>query len=502
MDAPHPLRRRLAISVALIALVGLGSGCGTTVPSTAPAASSSAGPTGSAAPSGPVASFDIGGLTGRITSQELAVHLDALDRIARDNGGTRATGSPGDSATVDYIRGFLADLGYAVSEDAFESPVYRDPGGSEVAILGDGGRTFASATEVLPFIFAGRGSASGKIVDLGWDPSATDADGKGCDRSDFAGVPAGAIVLVRSGPCARRSVILNAQGAGAAALVGAVPWYPTGEVRRATLLDPDGMTIPAVAASREVGTALAAAAASGATVRITTTATNVRTTLHSVIAELPGTDPGKVVMVGAHLDSSMEGPGVDDDGTGVAALLELARAVVGTQPVATIRFAFWAAEETGLQGSGRYVSLLSSEERGRLVAYLNADMLGSPNGFRGVYDEPQAASGSSAIRDLFGSDLDAAGLAWEPMDVGLGSDHRLFALSGIPTGGLFSGALELVTAEQAERYGRTAGAWADACYHLACDGRSNVDESMFLELARSFARVTLHLASAPGGPGG
>jgi len=193
----------------------------------------------------------------------------------------------------------------------------------------------------------------------------------------------------------------------------------------------------------------------------------------------------------------MDGPGVNDNGTGVAALLELARASAGTRPVATIRFAFWAAEETGLQGSGRYVSMLQPDERQRLVAYVNADMLGSPNGIRGVYDEAGTAPGSTALRDLFAEDLDAAGLAWEGADLGLGSDHRLFAEAGVPTGGLFTGTLERLTPEQAERFGKTAGSIPDACYHLPCDGRSNVDEALFLELSRSLARVVLGLAIAP-----
>ena len=92
-------------------------------------------------------------------------------------------------------------------------------------------------------------------------------------------------------------------------------------------------------------------------------------------------------MLGAHLDSVVDGPGINDNGSGVAALLELARALGGSRPGATIRLAFWSAEELGLHGSSRYVAGLSDEERDGILVYLNADMVASPNGFAGVYDE-------------------------------------------------------------------------------------------------------------------
>jgi hypothetical protein len=466
-------------------------GCGPSQPSGSIVPRESVGPTGSVRPLDPAA------IATQITTAGLDVHLDALARIALENGGNRGTGSAGNAATVDYVRGVLAEAGYAVSEDVFETPVYVDPGGSEIAVLGPDGASLTDALDFRALVFSARGTAEGPVVALGWDEDASEADGLGCSASDFAGIPEGAIVLVRPAGCFRRTVVLNAQAAGAGALVTAVPWSGPGEVRRSTLIDPGGLTIPAFAATREVGMALAAAAASGGRARVTTAGSTEQREARSLIAELPGTDAGRVVMVGAHLDSSMDGPGVNDNGSGVAALVELARAASGTRPGATVRVALWAAEETGLQGSGRYVAMLSPEERRRIVAYLNADMLGSPNGIRGIYDEADAAPGSTAIRDRFAEDLDAAGLAWEGMDLGLGSDHRPFAEAGIPTGGLFSGTLERLTPEQAERFGRAVGSVPDACYHLACDGRSNVDEVLFRELAQSFARVVLSLAAAP-----
>jgi Zn-dependent M28 family amino/carboxypeptidase len=470
---------------ALWLVLALAAGCGQAGPTDRP------GPPDAAGSLGPTA------ISARITRAGLGGHLNALARMASEHGGNRGTGSPGNAATVDYIREVLAAAGYAVVEEAFETPVYLDPGGNEITTLGQGGRSFADGLDFRALLFSAAGTAEGPVVALDWDEDAAGATGLGCSAADFAGIPKGAIVLVRPANCFRRAVVLNAQAAGAGALVTAVPWSGPGEVRRSTLIDPDGLTIPAFAATRDVGVALASAAASGARVRVTAAGTTEDREVRSLIAELPGTDAERVVMIGAHLDSSMDGPGMNDNGSGVAALLELSAALVGTRPNATIRVAFWAAEETGLQGSGRYVSILAHAERERIVAYLNADMLGSPNGIRGVYDGAGAAPGSTAIRDLFAEDLDAAGLAWEGVDLGMGSDHGPFAEAGIPTGGLFSGTLEPLTPEQAERYGRAVGSVPDACYHLACDGRSNVDEALHLELAQSLGRVLVFLASAP-----
>jgi hypothetical protein len=438
-------------------------------------------------------------VAGRIAPEQLAADLDALAAIAGANGGARATGTPGEQATADHVERELRAAGYAPWTDAFRTAVFSDPGGSAVVVGGRGGTTFDDARVVLPLIFSPAGTAEGPVIDLGWDPDSRAADGPGCAASDFADVPPGAIVLARPAPCTRRTVVEHAQAAGAAAVVTAQPWAGPGEVRRSTLITPEGLTIPALAVTRDVGNALAGVAADGGRATVAATGTTADGPVRSVFAEVVGTGGSQVVMVGAHLDSSMDGPGVNDDGSGIAAVLALARAFAGSQPSATVRFAFWAAEETGLHGSGRYVRGLPPRGGDRIAAYLNADMLGSPNGFPMVYDEPSAAPGSDAIRDLFAAALGEAGLAWEGVDLGSGGDHAPFTAAGIVTGGLYTGSAEVVGRGQAERFGREAGAMADACYHLACDGRSNVDEVLLVQLTRVLARVAAGIAEEAGG---
>ncbi|MGA8116038.1 MAG: M28 family metallopeptidase, partial [Actinocatenispora sp.] len=197
-----------------------------------------------------------------------------------------------------------------------------------------------------------------------------------------------------------------------------------------------------------------------------------RGTSYNVVAELPGTDPSKVVMVGAHLDSVSAGPGINDDGSGSASILEVAKAFAAArpQPDVTVRFAWWGGEELGLLGSEHYVDSLPGAELGKITSYLNFDMTGSPNPGYFVYDD------DSNLDALFTTYFDGLGIATEPETEGDGrSDHAPFKDAGIPVGGLFSGADYIKTAEQAQNWGGTEGEAFDPCYHESCDTADNID---------------------------
>ena len=214
----------------------------------------------------------------------------------------------------------------------------------------------------------------------------------------------------------------------------------------------------------------------------------------NLIAELPG-DGTQVVMLGAHLDSVPIGPGINDNGSGSMTLLELAARLQGlAAPGRTVRFAFWSAEESGPFGSTSYVESLEPAERDRIVAYLNFDMLGSPNHIRFVYSEEGAAAGSDALTELFAHHFEASSLAWEPIDLGGHADHDPFVDAGIPTGGLFSGGHDPKTDPQAAAFGGTAGLPADPCVHTACDTIANVSDAALDEMADAIAHVLVELA--------
>lgn len=193
---------------------------------------------------------------------------------------------------------------------------------------------------------------------------------------------------------------------------------------------------------------------------------------YNLVADWPGGDADQVVMAGSHLDSVNSGPGINDNGSGSAAILETALTVAREQykPAKHLRFAWWGAEELGLVGSSHYVDKLPAGERSKIKGYLNFDMIGSPNPGYFVYDDDPTIE--KTFKDYYGG-LD---LATEPDKEGDGrSDHAPFKDAGVPVGGLFSGADYKKTAEQAQNWGGTAGEPFDKCYHSACDTKSNID---------------------------
>ena len=195
-------------------------------------------------------------------------------------------------------------------------------------------------------------------------------------------------------------------------------------------------------------------------------------TTFNVLAETSSGNANNVVMVGAHLDSVCAGPGINDNGSGSAAILEVAEAMQKVKPTNKVRFAWWGAEESGLVGSTFYVNSLSAAEQDKIALYLNFDMVGSPNYVRFVYDGsgdvgPAGPAGSAAIEDFFNGFYAARGLAFEPTAFDGRSDYGPFIAAGvdIPAGGLFTGAEGIKTAAQAAVYGGTAGQQYDPCYH-------------------------------------
>jgi Zn-dependent M28 family amino/carboxypeptidase len=204
-------------------------------------------------------------------------------------------------------------------------------------------------------------------------------------------------------------------------------------------------------------------------------------------------DGPAIVMLGAHLDSVLEGPGVNDNGSGVAAVVEIARVLAAGDVTQGVQFALWSAEELGTLGSAHYVESLAPEDLDRLDAYLNLDMLGSPNHGRYVYDDSFAPEGSARITELLGDAFDADGLTWAPIDLHGSSDHGPFMRAGVPVGGVFSGGAEPMSEEDAELFDGRTGEQLDPCFHLACDRLDNVDGAALAELATAVMRAVIRL---------
>jgi Zn-dependent M28 family amino/carboxypeptidase len=209
-----------------------------------------------------------------------------------------------------------------------------------------------------------------------------------------------------------------------------------------------------------------------------------------------------VVVVGAHLDSVGQGPGIQDNGSGSAAILEIAlqMAALGIEPRNKVRFAWWSAEESGLVGSQFYVDGLSARDIKDIALNLNFDMIGSPNFVRFVYDgdgsdTPLAGpNGSKNIENVFLDYFGEEGLPTEPTAFDGRSDYGPFIAVGIPAGGLFTGAEGIKTPEQVAIYGGTAGDQYDPCYHLACDTFANVSEVVLDQNSDAAAHAVLTFA--------
>jgi Zn-dependent M28 family amino/carboxypeptidase len=323
----------------------------------------------------------------------------------------------------------------------------------------------------------------------------------GCEASDFEGFREGDVALLRRGVCPPHTLFAsfgqkaeNAEAAGASAAVisGGGDWAFV-----ATLGGP-GTNIPVLAVGSTVGRELARLAGDGgATVRVVASTRSENRETSSVVAETRTGRADRTVMVGAHLDSVPEGPGINDNGSGNSTILEIAEEMskLGIEPESKLRFAFWGAEELGLLGSTYYAEGLSEGEAQDIEAYLNFDMLGSPNGVRFVYDDSGNPAGSDRVEEAFLDYFASRDLEAEPDDTLVGrSDHGPFADRGVPVGGLFSGAEGPKTPGEAEDYGGEAGEAHDPCYHKACDDLDNLDPRLLDQMSDAAADATLSFA--------
>ncbi|MCM0675981.1 M28 family metallopeptidase [Micromonospora phytophila] len=232
---------------------------------------------------------------------------------------------------------------------------------------------------------------------------------------------------------------------------------------------------------------------------------------YNLIADWPGGDPNAVVMSGAHLDSVSAGPGINDNGSGSAAILEVALAVArsGFTPTRHLRFAWWGAEELGLRGSQHYVNNLPSTERAKIKQYLNFDMVGSPNAGYFVYDGDNSdgvgsgpgPAGSAQIEQTIQAYFTSIGVPTRGTDFDGRSDYGPFINVGIPAGGTFTGAEGTKTSAQASLWGGTAGQAFDPCYHRSCDTSANINDTALDRNADAIAYTVWTLAGAGTPPG-
>lgn len=437
-----------------------------------------------------------------VTVKAIRDHQRALWQIAKRNGGTRVSPSPGYTASVDYVVSQLPKDAYRITRQEFEFPFFQELSPAEFAQTAPVPTTYALNVDFAIMEYSGSAPAgvTGTLVpvDLILPPPPAPGSTSGCEPADFAGFPAGAVALMQRGSC---DFLVKAQNAQAAGAVGAVI-FNEGQPGRTELLvgtlGDTSVSIPTIGTTFALGAGLASGGP--ITVRLRTDTISEPRTTENVIAETRAGRARNIVVVGAHLDSVAEGAGINDNGSGTATILEIARQMANLPVRNKVRFAFWGAEEAGLFGSAHYVGSLSPEELARIGANLNFDMLGSPNFARLVYDgdgsdTPDAGpAGSAAIEQIFLDYFKRIGLATEPTAFDGRSDYGAFIEAGIPAGGLFSGAEEIKTPEQVVKFGGTAGVALDPCYHQACDDIRNFSWRALDDLGDAAAHATLVLA--------
>ncbi|UCH25221.1 MAG: M28 family peptidase [Trueperaceae bacterium] len=445
-----------------------------------------------------------------VTRGALEQHLNTLQTIAEQSGGHRSAGSAGYDASVDYFRALLESAGYDITVQPFEVDVFDVLSPAVLEQLSPDVQAFVEGTDVTTMAFSGSGEVTAAVepIDLRLPPGAVNSSTSGCEAADFASFTTGHIALLQRGTCTFLVKAQNAVAAGASAVI----IFNEGQAGRRELfpgsLGRSELTIPVLSTSFDTGLALAQA---GGTAHLKTDTLSERASTSNLIAESRTGDPSQILMSGAHLDSVREGPGIQDNGSGSVTLLEVALQLAehfavndpaSSSMTGRVRFAWWGAEEQGLLGSRHYVDSLSPEELERIDAYLNLDMIGSPNFGRFVYDGDSSEQtsgiplpeGSGTIELIFEAYFETQELPISPISIGQRSDHAAFVRAGIPVGGLFTGAEDLKGARGAARFGGEAERAFDPCYHRACDTIENVDFNVLEQMADAAAHAIMTLA--------
>jgi Zn-dependent M28 family amino/carboxypeptidase len=440
-------------------------------------------------------------LPDKVTVDAMYTHLRKLQDIADANNHTRAEGTPGYDASVDYVAQTLRDNGFDVQTPEFERIGVTDPGKPSLAVSG---RSYPvdQASLLTPTPVGGLRATAVRPQKAA-----------GCAAADYGAAVKGAIAVVDDTGC---SVVDKYSAASAEGAVGLlVVSNPGQEGGRRGLFTPgyyQALKMPVGVIGRDADNALRR---SGTPVALTLDAKAAMVKSRNVVAQTKTGDTHNVVVAGAHLDSVVESPGINDNGTGVAALLETAKALGGQARIANaVRFGFWGSEEAVLEGSTKYVGGLDRDQLNDIALYLNFDMLGSPNAGFFTYDGDQSGQanpdvpassvplGSAGIERTLAGVLNFAGVRPADMPLGKGSDYSPFLAAGVPIGGTTTGAAQRKTELQARLWGGIAGVAFDRNYHLPTDTVDNVNRDALAVMGRAVAYAVATYAQSIDGVNG
>jgi aminopeptidase Y len=316
---------------------------------------------------------------------------------------------------------------------------------------------------------------------------------QGCDSSDYPSNTKGGIAFIQRGVC---SFGAKSAAAGKAGAIAAVIYNNENGSLSGTLGSPSKFHVATFGLSKQDAEPYIKELEAGKVIESSAYIDSVvgKALTTNIIAQTKGGDQENCVMLGGHSDSVIEGPGINDDGSGSLTLLEIATHLVNYKVNNCVRFAWWAGEEEGLLGSDYYVSQLSEEENLKIRLFMDYDMLASPNFAYQVYDATNAVNpvGSEELRDLYTKYYTAHGQNYTYIPFDGRSDYVAFIMHGIPGGGIATGAEGVKTKEEAAMFGGTPGQWYDPCYHQICDTVENLN----LEAWELNTKVCVHCFTA------
>ncbi|GMA38192.1 M20/M25/M40 family metallo-hydrolase [Mobilicoccus caccae] len=435
-----------------------------------------------------------------VTTEGVMTHLNKFEAIAKANDNNRAAGTSGYEEAAKYVESQMRAAGYSTERQYFDF-VFEQVRAAGLAVVSPQQR----AVEQNPMSYSPGTPAAGITAAL-----VKPANEQGCDAAAWNGIDAkGKIALVSRGTCSFGEKSKAAGAAGAAAVI----IYNNAEgALNGTLGGIDAGHVPTTGVTKAEGQSLLDLMNAGpVTMKFVLDKTVENRKTFNVLAETKGGSADNVVMVGAHLDGVGDGPGINDNASGSAAILEVARQFqqrnIQGKPANKVRFAWWGAEEIGLLGSTHYVNDLKAnnpQKLGKIATYLNFDMVGSPNHIIGVYDANESTykapvavpAGSAATESVFTDYFDKIGQPWVDTEFSGRSDYQAFIENGVAAGGLFTGADGSKTAREVELFGGTEGVQYDPNYHTPKDDLTNINKAALGINVKAIAHAVLTLAES------
>ena len=441
-------------------------------------------------------------LSAKVTADGMFGQLQKLADIAAANGDTRADGTPGYDASVDYVAKTLRDNGFDVQTPEFERLAMESPGRPTLVVSGRSLPVDQASLLVM--------TAPGGLSAVTLRPQRP----SGCRAADYGSVDVrGALAIVDDEGCSVVDKQNAAVGRGAVGLLVVSGRNPGGSP--AGLFTPGyyrQLTTPVAVIDDDADAQLRRTTAP---VRLTLNAKGAVVKSRSVVAQTKTGDPHNVIVAGAHLDSPAASPGLNDNASGVAAVLETA-VQLGGSPATTnaVRFAFWGAQETGLQGSTNYVAGLGRGGLDDVALYLDFQALGSTNAGYFTYDGDQSGqanpdvpaarvpAGSAGVERTLAGYLNLAGVRPADLPLGLASDYSAFLRAGVPVGGITTGGSQRKSATQARLWGGRAGVPFDPNFQSPRDTIANVDRATLSITGPAVAFAVGTYAHSTDGPNG